>query len=90
MSHSPELDPADISTWPALLRERDICKRPEYPGITPITQSAFRDVVTRGLIDAPIKFGARVNCRHREYILRLQREGLPFRDHGPGRGTEPA
>jgi hypothetical protein len=77
--HSPELDAADPSTWPALLREKDIVKRPGYPGILPITQSAFRDAVAKGLIDAPIRFGPRVNVWRRDYIRRLQQEGLPSR-----------
>jgi hypothetical protein len=59
-----------------LLRERDICKRPDYPGLLPLTQSAFRDAVVRGDIEPPIRFGSRVNCWRKHYILRLQQEGI--------------
>jgi hypothetical protein len=63
-----------------LLRERDICKRPpDYSGLLPLTQSAFRDAVARGDIEPPIKFGARINCWRKGYIERLQQEGIPRR-----------
>jgi hypothetical protein len=62
-----------------LLRERDICKRPDYPGLLPLTQSAFRDAVARGDIEPPIRFGSRINCWRRHYIQRLQQEGIPRR-----------
>jgi hypothetical protein len=87
----PEIDPNDPATWPALLRERDICKRPDYPGLLPLTQSAFRDAVARGAIEPPIRFGPRINCWRKPYILRLQHQGIPrrplaeARDHA-GRG----
>jgi hypothetical protein len=71
------IDPNDPATWPELLRERHICKRPDYPGILPLTQSAFRDAVARGDIEPPIRFGARINCWHKPYILRLQQQGIP-------------
>jgi hypothetical protein len=73
------IDPSDPATWPALLRERDICKRPGYPGLLPLTQSAFRDGVARGDIDPPIRFGVRISCWTKDYILRLQQEGIPRR-----------
>ena len=75
--HNPGLDPDNPGTWPALLRERDICKRPDYPGLLPLTQSAFRDAVARGDIEPPIRFGSRINCWGRNYILRLQQRGIP-------------
>jgi hypothetical protein len=76
--HNPGLDPADPATWPPILRPKDICKAPDYPGILPITSSAWRDHVSRGVIRPPIKFG-RVNGWHRDYIARLQRDGIPGR-----------
>jgi hypothetical protein len=76
---SREIDPSDPATWPALLRERDICKRLDYPGLLPLTQSAFRDAVARGDVEAPIRFGLRINCWRKQYILRLQQEGIPRR-----------
>jgi hypothetical protein len=77
--HNPRIDPADPATWPPLLRERDICKRQDYPGLLPITQSAFRDAVSDGRVEPPLKFGNRVNCWRREYILALQCNGFPSR-----------
>jgi hypothetical protein len=59
-----------------LLRERDICKRSDYSGLLPLTQSAFRDAVARGDIDPPIRFGSRINCWRKHYIQRLQQEGI--------------
>ena len=76
---SSEIDPNDPATWPALLRERDICKRPGYPGLLPLTQSPFRDAVARGDIEPPIRFGSRINCWLKGYILRLQQRGIPRR-----------
>jgi hypothetical protein len=75
------VDPSDPATWPELLREKDICRdlRGGYSGILPLTQSPFRDAVARGDIEPPIKFGARVNCWRKGYILRLQQEGIPRR-----------
>jgi hypothetical protein len=71
-----EIDPNNSATWPALLRERDICKRPDYPGLLPLTQSAFRDAVARGDIEPPIRFGSRINCWRKDYVLRLQQQGI--------------
>jgi hypothetical protein len=76
---SSEIDPNDSATWPAFLRERDICKRPDYPGLLPLTQSPFRDAVARGDIEPPIRFGSRINCWRKSYILRLQQQGIPRR-----------
>jgi hypothetical protein len=76
---NPQIDPSDPATWPALLRERDICRRPGYSGLLPLTQSAFRDAVTRGDIERPISFGARINCWHKNYIRVLQQRGITRR-----------
>jgi hypothetical protein len=86
--HNPGLDPDDPGTWPALLRERDICKRSNYPGLLPLTQSAFRDAVARGDIEPPIRFGSRINCWRKRYILRLQQEGIS-RHRGTVAGSRP-
>lgn len=74
-----EIDPNDPESWPPLLRERQICKRPDYQGLLPLTQSAFRDAVARGDIEPPIRFGSRINCWLKGYILRLQQQGIPRR-----------
>jgi hypothetical protein len=74
-----EIDPSDPVTWPALLRERDICKRQDYSGLLPLTQSAFRDAVARGDIEPPIRFGSRINCWRKNYIMHLQQQGIPRR-----------
>jgi hypothetical protein len=89
--HNLKLDPGDPASWPELLREKDICKRPGHPGLLPYSQSAFRDAVARGDIEPPIRFGSRINCWRKNYILRLQQQGIPrrplaeTRDHA-GRG----
>jgi hypothetical protein len=83
LEHSQsELDPNDPATWPPLLREGQICKRRDYSGLLPLTQSAFRDAVARGDIEPPIQFGSRINCWRRNYILRLQQQGIPRRRLG--------
>ncbi len=74
-----EIDPNDPATWPELLRERHICKRPDYAGLLPLAQTAFRDGVSRGDIEPPIRFGPRINCWRKAYILRLQQEGITRR-----------
>jgi hypothetical protein len=77
--HNPHLDPLDPTTWPALLRERDICKDPsrQYPGLLPVTSSGWRDRVTSGVVKPPLVFGRRLHCWQREYILYLQQNGIP-------------
>jgi hypothetical protein len=77
---NPGFNPRDSSSWPLLLRVSHICKQRGRDGILPLTQSAFRDAVARGLIEPPIRFGARVNCWPRDYILRLQQRAIPRRD----------
>jgi hypothetical protein len=79
MSASLPIDPNDPNTWPPHLREAQICKKPGYPGILPITSTAFRDAVARGYIEPPIRFGRRINCWRKDYIQRLQRDGIPRR-----------
>jgi hypothetical protein len=76
--HNPGLDPNNPATWPPWLRSRDICKRPGYPGILPVTESAFRDAVGRGAVAPPTPFG-RAKAWAREYIRGLQQRGIPGR-----------
>jgi hypothetical protein len=73
------IDPADPTTWPPLLRLRDIVKdtASNYVGILPFTASAFRDAVARGRIKPPRRFGDKILCWDRDYILELQRSGIP-------------
>jgi hypothetical protein len=61
------------------LRIRDICRdvTRQYPGILPLTPSAFRSHVQRGAIRPPVKFGGKIDTWSKEYILHLRRHGIP-------------
>ncbi len=50
------VDPDNPDTWPPHLREADICKRRDYPGLVPLTKSAWRAAVSRGDIEQPTRF----------------------------------
>jgi hypothetical protein len=84
--HNPGLDPNNPDSWPPFLRERDIVKDPSrgYAGLVPITATAWRDAVSRGAVEPPVKFG-RINTWTREHIRRLQQEGIPRRPITAGR-----
>jgi hypothetical protein len=68
----------DLDNLPPLLRESDICRDPKrgYPGILPMTRSAFRTAVEDGYINKPIKLGAKVVAWRREDILDIVRNGV--------------
>lgn len=71
----------DIANLPPLLRESDICRDPkrDYPGLLPITRSAFRDALANGYIPAPIKLGDKIVAWRREDILALIEHGVASR-----------
>jgi hypothetical protein len=48
-----------------------------------LTQSPFRDAVARGDIEPPLKFGNRINCWRKPYILYLRDHGIPRRSPVP-------
>ena len=77
--HFPWLDLTDPDTWPENLRLKDICRDSsrQYPGILPLTSSAFRAHVERGVIRPPIKFGEKIDTWSKQYILYLRRHGIP-------------
>jgi hypothetical protein len=78
----PELIPKwfrfDLDNLPPLLREADICRNPRtgYPGILPLTRSAFRSAVDDGYIPPPLKLGAKVVAWRAADIVRIARDGV--------------
>ncbi len=70
------LDPDNPSSWPPHLRERDICKRADYPGLVPMTQSTWRDAVSRGLVPPPTMFGPKIRTWTKEQVLDVRQHGL--------------
>jgi hypothetical protein len=83
---SPEARPPSIfnvdlarpETWPALLRISDICRNPKtgYPGILPMTRSAFLAAVEDGYIKPGIKLGAKVIAWRKPDILHIVEHGV--------------
>jgi predicted DNA-binding transcriptional regulator AlpA len=72
------IDLARPETWPALLRISEICRDPKrnYPGILPMTRSAFLDAVRDGYIPEGIKLGAKILAWRREDILHVVQHGV--------------
>ena len=72
------IDPARPETWPPLLRVSDICRDPlrGYPGILPLTRSAFLTAVEDRCIAKPVKLGAKVVAWRREDILHIVQHGV--------------
>jgi len=68
----------DLDALPPLLRESDIVRDPKrgYPGILPMTRSAFRSAVGDGYIPAPLKLGAKVVAWRKEDIVHIARNGV--------------
>src|SRR5262245_10566943 len=68
----------DLDNLPPLLRERDICRDPsrKYPGLVPLTRSAWRDAVDAGYIEKPVRLGPKVIAWRREVILDIIKNGV--------------
>jgi hypothetical protein len=68
----------DLDNLPPLLRESDIVRDPKrgYPGILPMTRSAFRSAVEDGYIPAPFKLGAKLVAWRKEDIVHIARNGV--------------
>lgn len=68
-------------TWPPLLRERDICRDPKrnYPGIVPVTRSAWRDLMRNGYVSEGVKIGAKVRAWTSTELLEIVRNGVAGR-----------
>jgi hypothetical protein len=68
----------DLDNLPPLLRESDIVRDPKrgYPGILPMTRSAFRSAIADGYIPAPLKLGAKVVAWRKEDIVYIARNGV--------------
>ena len=47
-----------------------------YPGILPMTRSAFRSAVEDGYIPPPLKLGAKVVAWRKEDIVHIARNGV--------------
>jgi prophage regulatory protein len=71
----------DLDNLPPLLRVSDICRDPKrgYPGILPMTRSAFLTAVEDGYIAPPVKLGAKVVAWRREDILAIVEHGVQGR-----------
>jgi len=71
----------DLANLPPLLRISDICRDPKrgYPGILPMTRSAFLTAVEDGYIPKGLKLGAKVIAWKSEDIARIAREGVKGR-----------
>jgi predicted DNA-binding transcriptional regulator AlpA len=78
MPEFPSFTPADPDTWPPLLRLRLIVedRATGYPGILPMSRSAFVNAVACGYIPAGIKLGGKVIAWRREDILEIVRNGV--------------
>jgi prophage regulatory protein len=82
----------DINNLPPLLRCSDICRDAKrgYPGILPMTRSAFLTAVEDGYIPKGIKLGAKVIAWKREHILALIENGVVGRREQGRRARERA
>lgn len=68
----------DINNLPPLLRVSDICRdaRRGFPGLLPMTRSAFLTAVADGYIAGPVKLGAKLIAWKREDILEIIENGV--------------
>ena len=71
----------DLDNLPPLLRVSDICRDPKrgYPGILPMTRSAFLTAVEDGYISKGVKLGAKVIAWRRDDILYIIAHGVQAR-----------
>ncbi len=82
----------DIDNLPPLLRVTDICRdnKRGYPGILPMTRSAFLTAVEDGYIAKGIKLGRKVVAWRREDILDIVKNGVDGRRKQGRRARERA
>jgi prophage regulatory protein len=82
----------DVNNLPPLLRCSDICRDAKrgYPGILPMTRSAFLTAVEDGYIAKGIKLGAKVVAWRREDILEIVNNGVIGRREQGRRARERA
>ena len=75
------IDPTKPETWPPLLRVSDICRDPKrgYPGIIPLTRSAFLTAVEDAYIAQPVKLGGKVVAWRKDDILAIVQHGVKGR-----------
>ena len=68
----------NLANLSPLLRISDICrdKARGYPGILPMTRSAFLTAVEDGYIKKPIRLGGKVVAWRREDILEIIKNGV--------------
>jgi hypothetical protein len=71
------IDPHDPTSWPPLLRLADIVRSADWPGLVPLTAAGWRAAAADGRIEPPIRFGTRTLVWRREYVLEVQRRGIP-------------
>ena len=67
----------NLHDLPPLLRLSDLCRDPRrnYPGLIPVSRSAWLNGVERGIYPPPIKVGAKVVAWRREDILEVIENG---------------
>jgi hypothetical protein len=78
------IDPADITTWPALLREGDICRDKEknWPGLLPISRAAWRTLIDDGYVTPGLLLGGKVRAWTRKEIVDIVKNGVKRRPRG--------
>jgi hypothetical protein len=77
-------DIADFATWPPLLRETDIVrdKRRNYPGLLPISRSAWRSLIVDGYVSPGLLLGSKTRAWTREEIIEITKHGVQCRPRG--------
>jgi hypothetical protein len=78
------IDPADITTWPVLLREGDICrdKVRNWPGLLPISRAAWRTLIDTGAVTPGLLLGGKVRAWTRKEIVDIVQNGVQRRPRG--------
>jgi hypothetical protein len=78
------IDPADPATWPALLREGDICrcKIRNWPGLLPISRAAWRSLIDDGYVTPGLLLGGKVRAWQRQEIVSIAKNGVQRRPRG--------
>lgn len=81
MEDFPKFSLADPDTWPPLLRLVAIVQNPKtgWPGILPMSRSAFMNAVKEGYIAPPVRLGGKVVAWRKEDILPIAGHGVQGR-----------
>jgi hypothetical protein len=78
------IDPANPATWPALLREADICRNKprNWPGLLPISRAAWRTLIDDKYVTPGLLLGGKVRAWTREEIITIAKNGVQRRPRG--------